>query len=112
MKKAVIISIVPLMAFVLSGCGTQKPEPATPLTAPQSIAPTTPSAPVAQSQPITPAVQDAAKTAAAKQQATLSTLPADDKTAIDTELSNIDKELGTTDSLTTQNDLSDTQLGL
>lgn len=108
MKKAAIISIIPLMAFLLSGCGTQKPEPLAPPTVSQSA----PSAPVVQSPSTTPVVQDAAKAAATKQQTTLSTLPADDKTAIDTELRNIDKELGTTDSLTTQNDLSDAQLGL
>lgn len=109
MKKAAIISIIPIMAFMLSGCGAQKPEPITPLPAPQSAAPTTPAAPVVQSPSTT---TDAAKAAETKQQTTLPTLPADDKTAIDTELNNIDKELGTTDSLTTQNDLSDTQLGL
>jgi hypothetical protein len=113
MKKAAIISIIPIMTFMLSGCGAQKPEPITPLPAPQSTAPITPAAPVVQTTPpATTAEQDAAKAAATKQQATLSTLPTDDKAAIDTELSNIDKELGTTDNLTTQNDLSDTQLGL
>jgi hypothetical protein len=64
------------------------------------------------------ASQSSGQTPANAQQSTavatpkLEPLPADNKQAIDTELSNIDKELQTTDATTKSTDLSDANLGL
>jgi hypothetical protein len=106
MKKIIFLTIIPVFAFVLSGCGTPKnTEPEAGFNSPNPALQNPTSSP-------TQASKDDAAAAAEKQKAGLSALPADDKTAIDTELSNIDKELKTTDSTLSQDDLSDTQLGL
>lgn len=110
MKKAAILALVPAFAFLLSGCGDKDSQKdTTPPAAPSVSAPQKKQTPATTSQPAT---QDSASAAAAKQQAGLSALPADDKTAIDTEVSNIDKEISSTENSLSQEDLYDTQMGL
>lgn len=109
-KKIVLAGAVPLMAFMLSGCASQKtPEPAKSMPSPSATSePAKPaSAPITQTETL-----DQAVSAASRQKTTLTPLPADDKAAIDAELSNIDKELKTTDSSINQSEFSDVQLGL
>lgn len=110
MKKIVILALVPAFAFLLSGCGAKNSQKdTTPPAAPGVSAPQKSQTTATASQPAT---QDSASAAAAKQQAGLTALPADDKTAIDTEIGNMDKELGSTENSLVQEDLYDTQMGL
>ena len=103
-KKVLTISALPIMAIVLSGCGA-KPAAQAPTPVPVPVATPVIQQPVAQPEqtPAAPTI-----TAPAKM---LPPLPANTKAAIDTEISNIDKELQAADSANAK-DTTDPSLGL
>jgi PBP1b-binding outer membrane lipoprotein LpoB len=103
-KRLLALAIIPVAALLLSGCGKQ----ATPTGS--STVPTV-SQNTPQSEPQVVA-DTAVKTDATATKPQIDPLPADDKQAIDTELTNIDKDIKTTDNLNNSTDLSNANLGL
>jgi PBP1b-binding outer membrane lipoprotein LpoB len=102
-KRLLALAILPVATLLLSGCGKQ--------TAPtKSVEDKTQTSQSADAKaPGAPVPVQAIETPAKPQ---LEPLPADDKQAIDTELSNIDKDLKATDGSFSSTDLSNANLGL
>lgn len=71
-----------------------------------------PSAAISNPAPAAPVASQSPAAAAVQQVAPLGPLPADNKQAIDSELSNIERELSTTDNLINSDELSDQNLGM
>jgi PBP1b-binding outer membrane lipoprotein LpoB len=104
-KKIALLVALPAFALVLSGCGKQ--------TAPASQSPAkTQQESAKPQQPTPPVTFQQQQDPVASPSQPLPPLPTDNKKAIDTELSNIDKELQTTDNTINSNDLSNANLGL
>lgn len=95
-NKIILIASSFALAFILSGCGGGKKD----------------LAPAAPKDTVPPAAPEATKNKATKTETALPELPADDKAAIDTEITNIDSELNSLENNLTEDSLSDADLGL
>lgn len=102
LKKILILSSLPIFILVLSGCGAAQPKTT-------QTTPLTTTSPVTQQ--TTPRETTAKPETTATQSEPFSPLPANNKTAIDTEVNDIDADLQAADKSLSE-DTIDSSLGL
>jgi PBP1b-binding outer membrane lipoprotein LpoB len=112
LKMISLVAAIPLLAFMLSGCGLQKntkPENNNPghAAAGPMISPDVPEPRKPEQQTPDQTVSDASR-----QSANLDPFPENDIRAIDSELEKIDKDLETAGDFMSPDELSDAQLGI
>ncbi|HEX8974727.1 MAG TPA: hypothetical protein VF817_04550 [Patescibacteria group bacterium] len=108
LKRFALLAMFPAFVLVLSGCGAQTQSVnQTPTPVPPAQAPAASS----QTQQQAQAPSNVADIAAQKQ-SQLPALPANNRQAVDTEINNINKDLGTTSNAASSTDLSNANLGL